>query len=244
MAQYDRRYAAQAGTRVETHEVDEGLRSYMLSVYNYMAAGIGITGVVAYATHLLAQSSPAFQQIVQTGPFSLIFAFAPLAMVFYMSFRIHKMSVAAAQTSFWIYSALMGVSLSYLFYVYTQQSLTQVFLITAAMFGATSLWGYTTKRDLSSWGSFLIMGLIGVIIAMVVNLFLQSSAMMFALSIISVVIFTGLTAYDTQKLKNIYYAVEGDALAMGRSAIMGALNLYLDFVNIFLALLRLFGNRN
>ena len=154
------------------------------------------------------------------------------------------MSIGAAQLTFWIYAALVGVSLSSLFIIYTGESLTRVFLITAAMFGAISIWGYTTKKDLSGWGSFLIMGVIGIVIAAVVNIFLQSSAMQWALSVLCVVIFSGLTAYDTQKLKQIYYSVQGDTLAMGRSAIMGALNLYLDFLNIFLSLLQLFGNRN
>ncbi len=243
MAQYDKRYAAQAGTRPETVEVDEGLRSYMLRVYNYMAAGIAITGVVAYATYLMAASNPAFQQLLFASPLRWVIILAPLAMVFFMAARINHMSVGAAQTTFWIYAALVGLSLSSLFVVYTGQSLARVFFITAAMFGAISLWGYTTKKDLSGWGSFLIMGVIGLIIASVVNIFLASSAMQFALSVLCVVIFSGLTAYDTQKLKGIYYSVQGDTLAMGRSAIMGALNLYLDFLNIFLALMSLFGNR-
>jgi FtsH-binding integral membrane protein len=243
MAQLDRRYAAPAGTRVETHEVDEGLRSYMLGVYNYMAGGIALTGIVAYATYLLAATNPAVQQLLFASPLKWVVIFAPLAMVFFMAARINKMSIGAAQATFWIYAALVGISLSSLFMVYTGQSLTRIFFITAAMFGAISIWGYTTKKDLSGWGSFLIMGLIGVIIASIVNIFMQSSAMQWALSVLSVVIFSGLTAYDTQKLKAIYYSVQGDSLAMGRSAIMGALNLYLDFLNIFLALLSLFGNR-
>ena len=243
MAQYDKRYAAQAGTRAETVEVDEGLRSYMLRVYNYMAAGIAITGVVAYATYLMAASNPAFQQLLFASPLRWVIILAPLAMVFFMVARINSMSVGAAQITFWIYAALVGLSLSSLFVVYTGQSLARVFFITAAMFGAISLWGYTTKKDLSGWGSFLIMGVIGIIIASIVNIFLASSAMQFALSVITVVVFAGLTAYDTQKLKEIYYSVQGDSLAMGRSAIMGALNLYLDFLNIFLALMSLFGSR-
>ena len=244
MAQLDRRYAAPAGTRVGTQEVDEGLRSYMLSVYNYMAGGIALTGIVAYATFLLAASNPAVQQILFASPLKWVVIFAPLAMVFFMAARINSMSIGAAQLTFWIYAALVGVSLSSLFIIYTGESLTRVFLITAAMFGAISIWGYTTKKDLSGWGSFLIMGVIGIVIAAVVNIFLQSSAMQWALSVLCVVIFSGLTAYDTQKLKQIYYSVQGDTLAMGRSAIMGALNLYLDFLNIFLSLLQLFGNRN
>jgi FtsH-binding integral membrane protein len=165
---------------------------------------------------------------------------APLAMVFFLSFRIGKMSVAAAQTTFWVFAALLGVSLSTIFVVYTATSITQVFFITAATFGAMSLYGYTTKRDLTGLGSFLFMGLIGVIIAMLVNLFLQSSALGFAISVIGVLVFVGLTAYDTQKIKEQYYAGD-DGTVAGRKAIMGALSLYLDFINLFLMLLRLFG---
>lgn len=244
MAQYDRRYAAQTGTRVETHEVDEGLRSYMLRVYNYMAAGIGITGVVAYATYMMVANNPAALQMLFGSPLRWVVVLAPLAMVFFISARINHLSVGAAQLSFWIYAALVGVSLSVLFMVYSQQSVARVFFITAAMFGAISIWGYTTKKDLSGWGSFLFMGVIGIIIASVVNIFLGSTAVQFALSIVTVLVFGALTAYDTQKLKDIYYSVQGDTLAMGRSAIMGALNLYIDFLNIFLSLLQLFGNRN
>jgi hypothetical protein len=243
MAQYDRRYAAQAGTRVETHEVDEGLRSYMLRVYNYMAAGIGITGVVAYATYLMAASNPAVQQLLFASPLRWVVILAPLAMVFFISARINHLSVGAAQISFWIYAALVGISLSVLFFVYSGQSLARVFFITAAMFGAISIWGYTTKKDLSGWGSFLFMGVIGIIIASIVNIFLASSAMQFALSVITVLVFAGLTAYDTQRLKDMYFSIQGDALAMGRTAIMGALSLYINFLNIFLSLLSLFGNR-
>ena len=244
MAQSDKRYAAQAGTRADTVEVDAGLRSYMLRVYNYMAAGIAITGVVAYATYLMAASNPAFQQLLFASPLRWVIILAPLAMVFFMAARINHMSVGAAQTTFWIYAALVGLSLSSLFVVYTGQSLARVFFITAAMFGAISIWGYTTKKDISGWGSFLFMGLVGIIIAAVVNFFIGSSAIQFAISVLAVLIFAGLTAYDTQKLKQIYYSVQGDTIAMGRSAVMGALNLYLDFLNIFLSLMSLFGNRN
>jgi FtsH-binding integral membrane protein len=215
----------------------------MLRVYNYMAGGIAITGVVAYGTYLLAASNPAFQQVLFGSPLRWVIILAPLAMVFFLAARINHMSVGAAQATFWVYAGLVGLSLSSLFIVYTGESLARIFFITAAMFGAISIWGYTTKKDLSGWGSFLIMGLIGVIIASIVNFFLASSALQWALSVLSVLIFSGLTAYDTQKLKEIYYTVQGDALAMGRSAIMGALSLYLDFLNIFLALLSLFGNR-
>lgn len=243
MAQYDNRYAVQAGTRVETHEVDEGLRSYMLRVYNYMAAGIGITGVVAYATYILAATNPAVQQLLFASPLKWVVILAPLAMVFFISARINHLSVGAAQMSFWIYAALVGISLSILFFVYSGQSLARVFFITAAMFGAISIWGYTTKKDLSGWGSFLFMGVIGIIIAAIVNIFIGSTALQFAISVLTVLIFSGLTAYDTQRLKEMYYSVQGDALAMGRTAVMGALSLYINFLNIFLSLLQLFGNR-
>ena len=167
---------------------------------------------------------------------------APLALVFFLSFRVHRMSVGAAQATFWAYAALVGLSLSTIFLVFTQESIVQVFFITAATFGALSLWGYTTKRDISGWGSFLFMGLIGVVIAMVVNIFLASSALGFAVSVIGVLVFAGLTAYDTQRIKEMYY--EGDdVLAGGRKAVMGALSLYLNFINMFMMLLQLFGNR-
>jgi hypothetical protein len=240
--------------------IDAGLRAHMLRVYNYMMIGLGITGVVAIATFMLT-TSPTPEavlggQVVQIGGRYLnslgvtlytsalqwVVIFAPLAMVIFFSFRINKMSVAAAQTTFWVFSALMGLSLSWIFLAYTSESIVQVFFITAATFGAMSLWGYTTKRDLTGMGSFLFMGLIGVIIAMLVNLFLQSSALSFAISIIGVLVFTGLTAYDTQKIKEIYYAND-DGTVAGRKAIMGALRLYLDFINLFLMLLRLLGNR-
>jgi FtsH-binding integral membrane protein len=168
---------------------------------------------------------------------------APLAMVFFLSFRINSMSVAAAQTTFWVYAALMGLSLSSIFLVFTGQSIVQTFFVTAASFGALSLYGYTTKKDLSGFGTFLIMGLFGLIIASIVNIFLQSSAMGFAISVIGVLIFAGLTAYDTQKIKEMYY--DGDDVAvMGRKAIMGALTLYLDFINLFTFLLQFMGNRD
>lgn len=163
-------------------------------------------------------------------------------MVFFLSWRIARMSVAAAQTTFWVYAGLVGLSLASIFLVYTTESIAQVFFITAATFGAMSLWGYTTKRDLTSMGSFLMMGLFGIIIAMLVNLFLQSSGLSWVISVLGVVIFTGLTAYDTQKIKEMYY-VGDDGTVAGRKAIMGALNLYLDFINIFIMLLRLVGNQ-
>lgn len=238
MADFDRRYASPVpGARAGAHEIDEGLRSYMLRVYNYMAAGLAITGLVAY----FAAASGFYQQIAAT-PLIYVVMFAPLVMVFVLSARISKMSLTAAQLSFWAFAALMGLSLSYIFLIYTQGSLARVFFVTAAAFGGLSLYGYTTKKDLSGWGSFLIMGLIGIIIASIVNIFLASSALQFAVSVIGVLVFAGLTAYDTQQIKEMYYEGDGNE-TMGRKAIMGALRLYLDFINLFLMMLSLFGNR-
>ena len=222
--------------------IDEGLRAHMLRVYNLMAIGLAITGVAALGTAVLAQSNPAFAQLIYVSPLKWVVMLAPLALVFFLSFRIHSMSVSTAQTTFWGYAALLGVSLSSIFLVYTGASITQTFFITATTFGAMSLYGYTTKKDISSWGSFLFMGLIGLIIASIVNIFMQSGALSFAISAIGVLVFTGLTAYDTQKIKESYY--EGDdSDTAGRKAIIGALELYLDFINLFIMLLRLLGNR-
>ncbi|CAN7330394.1 Bax inhibitor-1/YccA family protein [Rhizobium sp. LjRoot30] len=223
--------------------IDEGLRAYMLKVYNLMALGLAITGAAAYGTFALAVSNPAFAQLIFISPLKWVVMLAPVGLVFFLSYRIHKMSVAAAQTTFWIYAALMGLSLSSIFLVYTGQSIVQTFFITAAAFGGLSLYGYTTKRSLSGMGSFLIMGLFGLIIASIVNIFLQSSAVQFAISAIGVLVFAGLTAYDTQRIKDMYFD-QDDVSVMGRKAIMGALQLYLDFINLFLFLLQLFGNRN
>jgi FtsH-binding integral membrane protein len=260
MANYDNqpaRYGTSASTAGAVGVVDEGLRAHMLRVYNYMAIGLVITGLAAYGVFSLATTSDQAAAVAQLGnglfltslgatlyggPLMWVIIFAPLALVFWLSFRINSMSVGAAQTMFWVYAALLGVSLSSIFMVYTTASITQVFFITAATFGAMSLWGYTTKRDLTGIGSFLIMGLIGLIIASIVNIFLASSALSFAVSIIGVLVFTGLTAYDTQKIKEMY-TVNDDGTVAGRKAIMGALSLYLDFVNLFLMLLRLFGDR-
>ncbi len=238
--------------------IDEGLRTYMLKVYNLMAVGLAITGVAAFLTIMLATTNdpsaaaatlPNGKMLTGLGvalygsPLRWVVMLAPLAMVFFLSFRIQKMSVSAAQGTFWGYAALMGLSLSSIFLVYTGQSIVQTFFITAASFGALSLYGYTTKKDLSGMGSFLIMGLFGLIIASVVNIFLQSSAMGFAISAIGVLIFAGLTAYDTQKIKEMYF--DGDDVATaGRKAIMGALTLYLDFINLFMFLLQFLGNRD
>ncbi|MET0599296.1 MAG: Bax inhibitor-1/YccA family protein [Mesorhizobium sp.] len=247
---------ATAPTRSDA-AVDEGLRAYMLKVYNLMALGLVITGVAAVGMIMLATTSdpsaavatlPNGKMLTALGaavfgsPLRWVVMLAPLAVVFFLSFRVHTMSVSAAQTTFWLYAALVGISLSSVFLVFTSQSIVQTFFVTAAAFGALSLYGYTTKRDLSAMGSFLIMGVFGLIIAMLVNVFLQSSAMQFAISAIGVLVFAGLTAYDTQKIKEMYW--EGDdVLVAGRKAIMGALTLYLDFINLFTFLLQFMGNR-
>src|SRR5690606_39565377 len=222
--------------------LDEGLPAHMLKVYNLMALGLAITGVAAYGTYALAVSNPCFAALLFTSPLRWVIMLAPLAMVFFLSFRINSMSVGAAQTTFWVYAALMGLSLSSIFLVFTGQSVVRTFFVTAASFGALSLYGYTTKRDLSAMGSFLIMGLFGLILASVVNIFLGSTALQFAISVIGVLIFAGLTAYDTQSIKEMYY--EGDASdTQGRKVVMGALRLYLDFINMFTFLLQFMGNR-
>ena len=225
--------------------IDEGLRTYMLKVYNLMALGLAITGIAAYASFQLAFAGgqlTAFGQAIYVSPLKWVVMLAPLGMVLFLSFRINSMSVAAARATFWVYAALMGLSLSSIFLVYTGQSIVQTFFVTAASFGALSLFGYTTKRDLSGMGSFLIMGLFGLIIASIVNIFLASSALDFAISAIGVLVFAGLTAWDTQKIKEMYFEADGADVA-GRKAIMGALTLYLDFINLFLFMLRFLGNR-
>ncbi len=249
MANYENQPARYGTTAGAVGAIDEGLRAHMIRVYNYMLLGMALTGVFALVTFNLAFTGSAgayqltsFGQALFGSPLMWVIVLAPLGMVFFLSFRINKMSVGAAQLTFWIYAALVGVSLATIFAVYTASSITQVFFITAATFGAMSLWGYTTQRDLTSMGSFLFMGLIGIIIAMLVNIFLASDALGFAISVIGVLVFTGLTAYDTQKIKEMYY-VGDDGTVAGRKAIMGALSLYLDFLNLFLMLLSLFGNR-
>ena len=247
---------ATAGSRADA-SIDEGLRAYMIRVYNLMALGLAITGLAALGTVMLATTADpasavatlpngkmltAFGAVIYGSPLRWVVMLAPLALVFFLSFRVHKMSVSAAQTTFWVYAGLVGVSLSSIFLVFTTASIVQTFFITATAFGALSLWGYTTKRDLTGMGSFLFMGLIGLILAMVVNIFLQSSALQFAISGIGVLVFAGLTAYDTQQIKEMYYEGDG-ALVAGRKAIMGALRLYLDFINMFMFLLQFLGNR-
>jgi uncharacterized protein len=237
--------------------VDEGLRAYMLRVYNYMLVGLLLTGLTSYAFFTVSVTNdPALTAtslghgmgLTQFGytlfatPLRWVVMLAPLAVVLFMSFRMEHIGVRAAQASFWIFSGLMGISMATIFMVYATQSIAQVFFITAAAFGGLSLWGYTTKRDLSGFGSFLVMGLWGLIIASVVNLFLHSAMTMWVISVAGVGIFAGLTAYDTQKIKEMYYVAD-DGTVAAKKSIMGALALYLDFINMFLFLLRLVGNR-
>jgi len=218
-------------------EYDQGLRSYMLGIYNYMALALAFTGIAALATAWFAASNPAFANVIYASPLRYVIMFSPLAFVLVLSFGINKLSLATTQLVFWAFAGVMGMSMSWIFMVYTSASVVQVFFITAAAFGSLS-------RNLTGMGSFLMMGLFGLIIAMVVNLFMQSSAMQFAISVIGVLIFAGLTAYDTQRLKLQYDYVAGNTAAMGKATIMGALSLYLNFINMFMMLLSLFGNRN
>ncbi|GAA0595714.1 Bax inhibitor-1/YccA family protein [Paenochrobactrum glaciei] len=237
--------------------IDQGLRSYMLGVYNMMAIGLAVTGIAAYAMASLATTTDAALAVAQmsngkmltsfgaalyTSPLRWVVMLAPLAAVFFLSFRIERLSVATANAVFWGYAALVGISLSSIFLVFTGQSIVRTFFVTAASFGALSLYGYTTKRDLSAMGSFLMMGLFGLIIASIVNIFLGSTALQFAISVIGVLIFAGLTAYDTQSIKEMYYEGDGSE-TQGRKVVMGALRLYLDFINMFMFLLQFMGNR-
>lgn len=265
MAQYDR-YARPAGTAArEVGRIDEGLRSFMLGVYNYMALAVALSGVVAYALYtqmitsdptLAAQSASGAALALKSGmyvtplgktillsPLKWVLALMPLAFVLFLSFA--RTSAATAQLVFWAFAVAMGLSLSSIFVIFKLGSIAQMFFITAAAFGALSLYGYTTKKDMSAWGSFLIMGVVGIIIAMIVNIFLASSALHFAISVIGLLVFAGLTAYDTQRLKDEYaFASTQGGEAIKRASIFGALSLYLDFVNMFQFMLSLFGTQN
>jgi len=223
------------GTRGAAY--DAGLRSYMLSVYNYMASGVLLTGIVALAF----ASSGLAAQILST-PLRWVIMLAPLGFVMAMSFGLNRMSTATLQILFWAFATVMGLSMASIFLVFTGTSIAQTFFATAAAFAGLSLWGYTTKKDLSGFGTFLVMGVVGILVAMVINIFLQSSAMAFAISAIGVLLFAGLTAYDTQRIKSMYAYVAGTDM-MGKTVIMGALSLYLDFVNMFTFLLNFMGNR-
>lgn len=225
-------------TNVSRTTIDVGLRQFMIRVYNYMASGLTLTGLIAYG----AAESGLYASLVQTPLLFWAIILAPLALVFLLSFRIEKMSLGAAQASFWAYAGLIGISLAGIFLMYTNVSIARTFFITAATFLAMSLYGYTTRSDLARFGSFLLMGLFGIIIAGLVNIFLASSALQLAISVIGVVIFVGLTAYDTQRIKEIYLESDDPGVA-GKKAIMGALALYLDFLNLFILLLQLTGDR-
>lgn len=243
---FNRGSVIQSRTTVDA-QIDEGLRSYMLRVYNYMTIGLVLTGLTAY----VVSSTPALLQLfyaqnalgqIQPTMLAYVAMLSPLAFILVLSFGINRMSASTAQLVFWLFAGVMGLSMSHIFLTFTGTSITRVFFITATTFAAMSLYGYTTKRDLTGMGQFLMMGLIGIIIAMVVNLFLKSSGLSYIISIIGVLVFVGLTAYDTQKIKEMYNELDGSEVA-GKKAIMGALRLYLDFINLFMMLLHLFGNR-
>ncbi|MEW6766856.1 MAG: Bax inhibitor-1/YccA family protein [Pseudomonadota bacterium] len=271
MSDLDRNYASpfgRAAGRADAATVDAGLRSYMLKIYNYMSIGLAITGLAALGVYLFAVTGdPAaavksasgaslalkagqyltpFGYAMFVSPLKWVFILAPLVMVFAISFGINRLAPSTAQILFWVFSALMGISLSSIFLVYTHESIVRVFFITAASFGALSLYGYTTKRDMTGMGSFLMMGLFGLIIASLVNIFVASSMLQFIVSVVGVLIFAGLTAWDTQRLKNDYiygYAAQGGDIAE-KAAITGALSLYLNFINLFTLLLQLLGQRD
>lgn len=217
---------------------DAGLRAYMLKVYNNMGIALAISGFVSF----FVANSPGLMQAIFGTPLQWVVLLAPLGFVFFFGARINKISAASAQTYLWIFASLMGLSLAPLFLIYTGASVAKCFFITASLFGSMSLYGYTTKKDLTGMGSFLFMGLIGVIIASIVNLFLKSSGLDFAISIIAVIVFTGLTAYDTQRIKSMYYQFS-DGESISKAATMGALALYMDFINLFIQMLRFFGDR-
>jgi len=250
MSDFDRNLAtARPGYRADQVAIDAGLRAYMIRVYNYMASGVALTGIVAWLTFSAAVQDVGgtlkltpFGQAIYGGPAALILLFGTLGLVLFLSFRISRLQPSTALTLFMVYAGLLGLMLSSIFLSYTGASITRTFFISAASFGALSLYGYSTERDLSPIGSFLIMGLFGIIIASLVNIFLASSALQFAISVIGVVVFAGLTAWDTQRIKEMYNSMDDDG-TMGRKAIMGALSLYLDFINLFLMMLRLFGDR-
>jgi FtsH-binding integral membrane protein len=225
-----------AGARAA--EIDVGLRAYMQKVFGLMGMGTAVTGLVAYFT----SQSPAMLELIYNTPLRWVVMLAPLGFVLVLSFGINRMRASTAQLTFWAFAAVMGLSLASIFLVYTGQSIVTTFFVSSATFLAMALYGYTTKRDLTGWGSFLFMGLIGLIVASLVGLFVQSTALQFAISVIGVLIFTGLTAYDTQKIKEMYYAGDNSE-TYGKKAVMGALSLYLDFINLFLYLLRFIGDR-
>ena len=255
MSNFDPNYAVRGVSADRTAaEIDQGLRSYMIAVYNYMAMGVALTGVAAWLAYTMAGGDAIVirgNQIANLTPFGqmiystvglIVMFVGTFGLVMLISFMIERLSPAMALGLFMLYAALLGVFLSTIFIQYTGTSITRVFFISAASFGALSLYGYTTKRDLSPIGAFLVMGLIGLIIAMVVNMFWQNGMMAFIISVVGVLIFAGLTAWDTQKIKEMY-DVNEDGTITARKAVMGALTLYLDFINLFLFMLRLLGDR-
>ena len=231
----DRNFSTTAKSEAQ---IDVGLRNYMLKVYNYMATGLGLTGLTAYFVAI----TPSLFNAIYGTPFYWVVALAPLGFVFYLSARLNRISFSKAQTMFWLFAGVMGLSMAYIFIAFTGASIARVFFITAGTFAGMSLYGYTTKKDLTGWGSFLFMGLIGLIIASIVNIFLKSPMLYYVISWIGVLVFIGLTAYDTQRIKELYYASDTAEIS-GKKAIMGALKLYLDFINLFIMLLHLFGQR-
>src|SRR3984957_6447236 len=244
MSDFDRNYAAQRGFGGADRAVaiDAGLPPHMIRVYNYMAFGVALTGVIAFFTAQYAMANPDVAHALYASPLRYVILLAPLALVMFLSFRIGYLQASTARLLFFVYAGMLGVMLSSIFLVFTGASITRVFFISAASFGALSLWGYTTQRSLDAMGSFLIMGLVGVMIAMLVNFFLQSSGLDWAISVIGGLVFAGLTAWDTQKIKDMYIPMDDGSIA-GRKVVMGALTLYLDFINMFLFMLRLFGDR-
>lgn len=236
--QFELRTGQATNDHAKAAQIDVGLRKYMLQVYNFMACGVLLTGIVAFAV----SSSPAAIETIFGSGLSFVVMLAPFAFILVLSFGINKISASTAQALFWAFAATMGVSMASVFLAYTGESVSRVFFITAGAFAGLSLYGYTTKKDLSGFGSFLIMGLIGIVIASVVNIFLASSALQWMISVVGVLVFAGLTAYDTQRIKLMYNELD-DSETYGKKAIMGALSLYLDFVNMFMMLLHLFGNR-
>lgn len=251
MSDFDRNVAARGfGAAGTAAAIDAGLRAYMIRIYNYMAAGVALTGVVSWLTFNAATTTneagrlvlTSFGQAIYSGPLTIILFLGTLGIVFFLSFRIDKLQASTALALFMGYAALLGLMLSSVFLQYTGVSITRTFFISAASFGALSIYGYTTQRDLSPIGSFLIMGLFGLVIAMLVNIFLKSSGLDFAISAIGVLIFAGLTAWDTQKIKEMYDSND-DGTVSGRKSVMGALTLYLDFINLFLFMLRFLGDR-
>ena len=238
-------YERNVKARSSADQIDLGLKAYMNKVYSFMAVGLALTGVIAHLTSTMAfdfrtNTMTAFGNAIYGSPLAFIIMLAPLGFIIALNMGIAKMKESTVQVLFWAFAAVMGLSLSSIFIQYTGESIARVFFISAGAFGALSLYGYTTKKDLTGWGSFLFIGLIGILIASIVNIFVASSALQFGISVIGVLVFAGLTAYDTQRIKAMYFDGSGQE---GKKAIMGALTLYLDFINLFIMLIQLFGQR-